>query len=309
MEGKQQRVIWFEHLRMTDVEQVGGKNASLGEMISQLAAAGVRVPGGFATTAHAFREFLAAQRPWPSASRRASKRSTSTTCAALAAAGARSARWIADAAAAGRARRARSRDAYRALADGGPTRRSPCARRRPPRTCPTRRSRDSRKHSSTSVGSTTCSTPSSEVFASLYNDRAIAYRVHQGFAARRGRAVGRRAAHGAQRPRRRGRHVHARHRVGFRPGRVHHVVATDSARRSCRARSTPTSSTCTSRTSRPGRPAILRKIAGHQGDQDGVRRRQAAGRHVDATRRRAERGARRVSRSPTPRSKSSRATR
>ena len=48
----------FEALRMTDVEVVGGKNASLGEMISQLAATGVRVPGGFATTAHAFREFL-----------------------------------------------------------------------------------------------------------------------------------------------------------------------------------------------------------------------------------------------------------
>ena len=43
---------------MTDVESVGGKNASLGEMISQLAATGVRVPGGFATTAHAFRQFL-----------------------------------------------------------------------------------------------------------------------------------------------------------------------------------------------------------------------------------------------------------
>ena len=52
-------VIWFEHLRMTDVEQVGGKNASLGEMISQLASKGVRVPGGFATTAEAFRTFLA----------------------------------------------------------------------------------------------------------------------------------------------------------------------------------------------------------------------------------------------------------
>jgi pyruvate,water dikinase len=51
-------VVPFENLRMTDVEAVGGKNASLGEMISQLAASGVRVPGGFATTAHAFREFL-----------------------------------------------------------------------------------------------------------------------------------------------------------------------------------------------------------------------------------------------------------
>ena len=51
-------VIWFENLRMDDVERVGGKNASLGEMISQLAGKGVRVPGGFATTADAYRAFL-----------------------------------------------------------------------------------------------------------------------------------------------------------------------------------------------------------------------------------------------------------
>ncbi|MBT2299739.1 phosphoenolpyruvate synthase [Variovorax paradoxus] len=50
-------VVAFENLRMTDVESVGGKNASLGEMISQLPQ-GVRVPTGFATTAHAFRQFL-----------------------------------------------------------------------------------------------------------------------------------------------------------------------------------------------------------------------------------------------------------
>ena len=52
-------VVPFEQLRMTDVESVGGKNASLGEMISQLPE-GVRVPTGFATTAHASREFLKA---------------------------------------------------------------------------------------------------------------------------------------------------------------------------------------------------------------------------------------------------------
>src|SRR5258708_35997578 len=51
-------VVPFEQLRMTDVEIVGGKNASLGEMISQLAEAGVRVPTGFATPALAFRHFL-----------------------------------------------------------------------------------------------------------------------------------------------------------------------------------------------------------------------------------------------------------
>ena len=50
-------VVPFEQLRMSDVDVVGGKNASLGEMISQLPQ-GVRVPTGFATTAHAFREFL-----------------------------------------------------------------------------------------------------------------------------------------------------------------------------------------------------------------------------------------------------------
>ncbi|WP_417618331.1 phosphoenolpyruvate synthase [Oceanisphaera sp.] len=51
-------VIWYEQLGMNDVDRVGGKNASLGEMISQLAGAGVSVPGGFATTAYAFNEFL-----------------------------------------------------------------------------------------------------------------------------------------------------------------------------------------------------------------------------------------------------------
>ena len=52
-------ILWFDQLGMNDVERVGGKNASLGEMISNLSDAGVTVPGGFATTAHAYREFLA----------------------------------------------------------------------------------------------------------------------------------------------------------------------------------------------------------------------------------------------------------
>jgi len=51
-------IIGFEELGMNDVDRVGGKNASLGEMISNLASAGVSVPGGFATTAAAYREFL-----------------------------------------------------------------------------------------------------------------------------------------------------------------------------------------------------------------------------------------------------------
>src|SRR2546426_5648483 len=54
------RVAWLKDLRMADLERVGGKNASLGEMMSALTAAGIRVPRGFATTAAGFREFLSA---------------------------------------------------------------------------------------------------------------------------------------------------------------------------------------------------------------------------------------------------------
>lgn len=54
----QDYVLWYQELGMNDVNRVGGKNASLGEMISNLSGAGVTVPGGFATTSHAFNEFL-----------------------------------------------------------------------------------------------------------------------------------------------------------------------------------------------------------------------------------------------------------
>src|SRR5258708_6424434 len=56
------RVAWLKDLRLVDLPQVGGKNASLGEMSAALSSAGIRVPGGFATTADAFREFLAANK-------------------------------------------------------------------------------------------------------------------------------------------------------------------------------------------------------------------------------------------------------
>jgi len=55
----QDYIIWFDQLGMNDVERVGGKNASLGEMIANLSSAGVSVPGGFATTSKAYRDFLA----------------------------------------------------------------------------------------------------------------------------------------------------------------------------------------------------------------------------------------------------------
>jgi len=54
----QEYVLWYQQLGMQDVNRVGGKNASLGEMISNLAGAGVEVPGGFATTADAYNQFL-----------------------------------------------------------------------------------------------------------------------------------------------------------------------------------------------------------------------------------------------------------
>ncbi len=54
----QKHVLWYQELGMGDVDRVGGKNASLGEMISNLSNMGVQVPGGFATTASAFNEFL-----------------------------------------------------------------------------------------------------------------------------------------------------------------------------------------------------------------------------------------------------------
>ncbi|MCU1567548.1 MAG: phosphoenolpyruvate synthase, partial [Pseudarthrobacter sp.] len=51
-------VLWFSDLGLSDLDQVGGKNASLGEMVRGLASAGVKVPDGFATTADAYRRFL-----------------------------------------------------------------------------------------------------------------------------------------------------------------------------------------------------------------------------------------------------------
>ena len=51
-------IAWFSELSVADLDQVGGKNASLGEMIRNLTSAGVRVPDGFATTADAYRQFI-----------------------------------------------------------------------------------------------------------------------------------------------------------------------------------------------------------------------------------------------------------
>src|SRR5688572_2633555 len=85
----------LDQLRMTDVASVGGKNASLGELISQLSSAGVRVPGGFATTAKAFEDFIAHNglaQPIGDALAKLDVEDTD----ALAKAGARIRAWVAD---------------------------------------------------------------------------------------------------------------------------------------------------------------------------------------------------------------------
>ena len=172
-------VVPFEQLRMTDVEEVGGKNASLGEMISQLAAAGVRVPGGFATTANAFRRFLQheglAQRIDA-----ALKDLNVEDLRALADTGARIRRWMvetpfpSDLEAAIRAQ-------FATLAEGSvdlsvAVRSSATAEDLPDA------SFAGQQETFLNVsGIDSVLHHVKEVFASLYNDRAIAYRVHKGF--------------------------------------------------------------------------------------------------------------------------------
>ncbi|KQV60447.1 phosphoenolpyruvate synthase [Pelomonas sp. Root1217] len=173
-------VVPFENLRMSDVEAVGGKNASLGEMISQLAASGVRVPGGFATTAHAFRQFLKHE---GLDARIAARLSTLNTddVRALAEAGAEIRGWIesqpfpADLEAGVRA-------SYAQLTADNPdatfaVRSSATAEDLPDASFAGQQETFLNVHGIDEVLH-----KMREVFASLYNDRAISYRVHKGFA-------------------------------------------------------------------------------------------------------------------------------
>jgi pyruvate,water dikinase len=173
-------VVPFEQLRMTDVEVVGGKNASLGEMISQLAATGVRVPGGFATTAHAFREFL----KFGGLTERIAKRLKSLDTddvRALADAGTEIRNWIVAAPfppeleAAVRAEFARlsASDANASFA----VRSSATAEDMPDASFA-----GQQETFLNVVGIEDVLHKMKEVFASLYNDRAISYRVHKGYA-------------------------------------------------------------------------------------------------------------------------------
>jgi pyruvate, water dikinase len=170
----------FERLRMTDVESVGGKNASLGEMISQLAASGVRVPGGFATTAHAFRRFL--QHGGLSA-RIADRLSTLNTedVRALADAGAQIRQWIIDTPFPAELESA-IRAEFLRLSDGQPGASFAVRSSATAEDLPDASFAGQQETFLNVVGIEGVLRHMKEVFASLYNDRAISYRVHKGFA-------------------------------------------------------------------------------------------------------------------------------
>ncbi len=175
-----QSVLWFAELSMDDVGRVGGKNASLGEMVRSLSAAGVRVPNGFATTADAYRRFLA--RDGLDARIRAELEGLDVDdVQALAERGARIRGWIEAAPFPADLEQA-IREAYALLE----------AESHPDIAVAVRSSATAEDLPSASFagqqetylnvrGIEAVLGAVKRVFASLYNDRAIAYRVHQGF--------------------------------------------------------------------------------------------------------------------------------
>jgi len=175
-------VVPFENLRMTDVEAVGGKNASLGEMISSLphGPQGVRVPTGFATTAHAFREFLAHGGLAQKIEQRLSTLDVDDV-RALAQAGADIRGWIENQPFPAELEQ-QIRVHFDKLSAGTPNatfavRSSATAEDLPDASFAGQQETFLNVHGIDSVLHKV-----KEVFASLYNDRAISYRVHKGFA-------------------------------------------------------------------------------------------------------------------------------
>ncbi|MGP1684530.1 MAG: phosphoenolpyruvate synthase, partial [Giesbergeria sp.] len=172
-------VVPFENLRMSDVEVVGGKNASLGEMISQLPD-GVRVPTGFATTAHAFRQFLAHDGLADKISKRLASLDTEDV-RALAVAGAEI-RAMVEAQPFPADLQQAIAEAFATLSAGNAdatfaVRSSATAEDLPDASFAGQQETFLNVHGIDEVLH-----KMKEVFASLYNDRAISYRVHKGFA-------------------------------------------------------------------------------------------------------------------------------
>ena len=172
-------VVPFEQLRMSDVEVVGGKNASLGEMISQLPD-GVRVPTGFATTAHAFREFLKHDGLADRISQRLATLDTEDV-RALAAAGAEIRGWVEAQPFPADLEKA-IRDAFVVLAGDNPQASFAVRSSATAEDLPDASFAGQQETFLNVVGIEDILHKMKEVFASLYNDRAISYRVHKGFA-------------------------------------------------------------------------------------------------------------------------------
>ena len=174
-------VIWFENLRMTDVERVGGKNASLGEMISQLTEKGVRVPGGFATTAEAYRAFLAHN----SLSERISealKQLDVEDVAELARVGKEIRQWILDTPFPEQLDAEIETAWNKMVADAGGADISVAVRSSATAEDLPDASFAGQQETFLNInGLDNVKEAMRHVFASLYNDRAISYRVHKGF--------------------------------------------------------------------------------------------------------------------------------
>lgn len=173
-------VIPFRQLRMSDVERVGGKNASLGELLSQLEARGIRVPDGFATTAHAFREFLRENHLRERIADRLSGVNVDDV-RALTEAGKEIRAWVM-AASLPAALEAAVRQHYLALAGQGDEISVAVRSSATAEDLPEASFAGQQETFLNVVGIDDVLARMKEVFASLYNDRAISYRVHHGFA-------------------------------------------------------------------------------------------------------------------------------
>ena len=171
-------VVPFENLRMTDVEAVGGKNASLGEMISQLPQ-GVRVPTGFATTAHAFREFLAYDGLSDKISAKLKSLDTEDV-RALAQVGAEI-RAMVEAQPFPADLQKAIADEFAKLSAGNPAASFAVRSSATAEDLPDASFAGQQETFLNVVGIDEVMHKMKEVFASLYNDRAISYRVHKGF--------------------------------------------------------------------------------------------------------------------------------
>ena len=172
-------VVPFENLRMTDVESVGGKNASLGEMISNLPS-GVKVPTGFATTAHAFRDFLAYEDLSGRINARLSALDTEDV-RALAQVGAEI-RAMVEAQPFPADLEQAIRDAFVILSADNPHASFAVRSSATAEDLPDASFAGQQETFLNVLGIEEILHKIREVFASLYNDRAISYRVHKGFA-------------------------------------------------------------------------------------------------------------------------------